>query len=356
MRVAVRPWSRPDLGSSGYLVVGQSTRQVQTALASVRGFLWLSGILTFVAASIAVWLVAGRALRPLDLIAGTAEEIRLTGDLSRRLPTARGWDELERLARAFNGMLDRLHEAQQRLAAALDAQRQFVADASHELRTPLTTIRSNAGLLLRRPDVAAADRQAAIQDIASEAERMSRLVEDLLLLARADAGQHLELAQSDAPIDLAALVQEVTRQAQQVYPNRHVRVANAEAATPVCVAGNADALRQLLWILLDNAAKFTASGGCLTVHLETHDRLAVLEVADDGPGIPAAALSRIFDRFVQADPARRGAGAGLGLAIARWIVQEHHGTIAARNNAPPPGATFTVELPLATANAHNGAR
>ena len=346
VRLAVRPWTRPDVGASGYLVVGQSTRQQQSTLDGIRGFLWLSGLLTFAAAALAIWLVAGRALRPLDLIARTAEEIRLTGDLSRRLPATGSWDELDRLAHAFNGMLDRLKAAQEQLAAALEAQRRFVADASHELRTPLTTIRSNAGLLLRRQDVAAADRAAALQDIAGESERMSRLVEDLLTLARADAGQHLTLDGASAPLDLAHLVREVARQAQQLHPDRHVHV----DAEPAWVLGNGDALRQLLWIVLDNATHFTHSDGCIGLRLATRDGQAVLEVTDDGPGIPPADLERIFDRFVQADPARSRGGAGLGLSIARWIAHEHHGRIAARNNTPLPGATFSIELPLAAAH------
>jgi two-component system OmpR family sensor kinase len=188
IRISVRPWTRQDVGMSGYVIVGQSTRAPQASQTGARGFLLLSGVVTFVAAMIGVWLVAGRALRPLHQVANTAEDIRITGDLSRRLPESRGWVELNRLAGAFNGMLERLAAAQMSLGTALEAQRRFVADASHELRTPLTSIRSNAGLLSGRSDVQLVDGEAALRDIHSESERMSRLVDDLLTLARADAG------------------------------------------------------------------------------------------------------------------------------------------------------------------------
>ncbi|MGI9148352.1 MAG: HAMP domain-containing sensor histidine kinase [Chloroflexota bacterium] len=343
VRLHVRPWNRPDLGSSGYIVIGQSARGPQSSLAGVRGFLILSGGLTLVAALIAIWLVAGRALRPLQLVANTAEDIRLTGNLGQRLPDARGWDELNRLSRAFNGMLERLADAQGRLTGALEAQRRFVADASHELRTPLTTIRTNAGLLLGRPDLTATDRQAALHDIDSESERMSRLVHELLMLARADAGQHLERT----TLDLASLVQEVGRQAQQLHPTLHISV----ETNPAHVSANADAIKQLLWILLDNAARFSGNGGHIRLALGVlaqpgKDGLAEIRVVDDGPGIPPASLGQIFDRFYQGDLARGASGSGLGLAIARWIVEEHRGCIMAHNGVDR-GAVFVVELPVA---------
>ena len=343
LRVYVRPWSRPDLGQNGYVLVGQSLRGLQTTQSGIRGFLWLSGTFTFVAALIAIWLVGGRALRPLRQVASTAEDIRVTGDLRRRLPESRGWVELNRLARAFNGMLERLQQVQEQLAGALEAQRRFVADASHELRTPLTTIRSNAGLLMQRPDVSTEDRQAALGDIASEAERMSRLIRDLLTLARADAGQSLERT----PLDLGVIVAEVGRQARTVYADREVSV----ECVPLEVVGNADALKQLQWILLDNAARFAGPGGHICLSLTASDRGATLSVSDDGPGVAPADRERIFDRFFQADLARAGNGAGLGLSIAHWIVAEHRGAIHVESNPAGRGARFVVDLPLASPRA-----
>jgi signal transduction histidine kinase len=311
----------------------------QASLVAIRRLLFLSGFVALVAAAIGIWLVAGRALRPLDLVARTAEDIRVTRDLTRRLPEAPGWSDLNRLAQAFNGMLERLEEAQQRLASALAAQQRFVADASHELRTPLTSIRNNAGLLLGRSDVSAADRDAALEDIAAESERMSRLVRDLLTLARSDADQRIELA----PLQFDALVEDVGRQAQQLNPTRRFDV----HAQPARVKGDPDSLRRLLWILLDNAVKFTADNGCIHLSVIKNDGRVITRVADDGVGIAREHVDRIFDRFFQSDASRAGSGAGLGLAIARAIVHGHGGTVAAANNVGAPGASFTIDLPTA---------
>jgi len=283
------------------------------------------------------WLVAGRALRPLDAMATTAEEIGQTQDLSRRLPEGSVDDEIGRLQRSFNQMLRQLEDAYQRLQSALVAQRRFVADASHELRSPLTTIRGNVGLLLKRTDITSDDRVAALNDIAGESERMSRMVQDLLTLARADAGYHLE----KSPVDLEPIIQDVSRQAQTLQPFRRVEL---QDGVPTMVQGNADALKQLLWILVDNALKHTPEGGRIRMRLGSAGMTAELAVADDGPGIPAEDIERIFERFYQADAARSGEGTGLGLAIARWIAEEHGGRVFAGNN-PGGGAIFTVQLP-----------
>jgi signal transduction histidine kinase len=245
---------------------------------------------------------------------------------------------MRRLSESFNDMMARLEEAYRQLAEALDSQKRFVADASHELRTPLTSIRSNAGFLLDRPEAAREDREAALRDIAAESERMSRLIHDLLTLARADAGQHLE----KAPLDLAAVLQDIARQARNLHPACEIRV----ETEPVTIAGNEDALKQLLWILIDNAVRHTHDGGRLRLALVRRDAYARLIVADDGEGIPESHLAHIFERFYQADAARSGGGAGLGLSIARWIVEDHGGGISAHNN-DHGGATFALDLPLA---------
>jgi len=156
-------------------------------------------------------------------------------------------------------------------------------------------------------------------------------------LARADAGYHLE----KVPVDLEPIAQEVSRQAQTLQPSRRVEL---QDGMPAVIDGNADALKQLLWILVDNAMKHTPDGGKIRVMLDTADGTARLAVADDGPGIPDDDLERIFERFYQADQARSGEGTGLGLAIARWIAQEHGGRVIAGNN-PGGGAIFTVQLP-----------
>jgi two-component system, OmpR family, sensor kinase len=340
VRAYVRAWNRPDLGASGYVLFGQPLFGIQGQLDGLRLFLIAGAFLSLVGAGAASWLVAGRALRPLDAMADTAEDIGRTQDLSRRLPESGPNDEVGRLQRSFNQMLRQLDDAYQRLRSALTAQRRFVADASHELRTPLTTIRGNVGLLLKRDDITADDRVAALNDIAGESERMSRMVQDLLTLARADAGYHLD----KFPLQLQPIVEEVSRQAQTLQPLRRIEVLNG---TPVTVSGNVDALKQLLWILIDNAFKHTHDGGRIQLRLENGQRAARLTVLDDGPGIPQEDLERIFERFYQSDAARSGEGTGLGLAIARWIAQEHGGRVVAANG-PQGGAAFTVELPTDT--------
>jgi signal transduction histidine kinase len=326
------------VGSSGDVIVGQPLFGIEDQLRGLRLFLLAGALLSLLGAAVVSWLVAGRALRPLEAMAATAEDIGKTQDLSRRLPEGAADDEVGRLERSFNQMLRQLEDAYHRLQSALVAQRRFVADASHELRSPLTTIRGNVGLLLKRNDITADDRLAALNDIAGESERMSRMVQDLLTLARADAGYHLE----KSAVDLEPIVQDVSRQAQTLQPSRRVELQNG---VPTMVQGNADALKQLLWILVDNAMKHTPEGGRIRMRLGTTVGMtAELAVADDGPGIPREDLERIFERFYQADAARSGEGTGLGLAIARWIAQEHGGRVFAGNN-PEGGAIFTVQLP-----------
>jgi len=336
----LRLYALPFAG--GYVVTGQSTRVPQSNLSGIVGFLIISSVPTLLAALAASWLVAGRALRPLKVVAGAAGEIGRTRDFGRRLPAPRSRDEVALLASSFNRMLDELQDAYRGLSTALDAQRRFVADASHELRTPLTTIQGNAGLLAQGPPIAESVQRAAATDIAEESERMSRLVDRLLTLARADSGLRLELA----PVDLRSVVADVTRQAAAVHPERTFDV----KAVDVEVAGDEDALRQLLWILIDNALRYARSA--ITVGLEVDSGWARLMVGDDGPGIAVEDRERVFERFYKVDAARTGAvaaaaaqGAGLGLSIARWITEQHKGRIIADRSAAG-GAGLYVDLPL----------
>ncbi|GAC1475061.1 MAG: HAMP domain-containing sensor histidine kinase [Candidatus Dormibacteraceae bacterium] len=314
--------------SSGFVVAGQSTRAPESSLSGVLGFLIISGIPTLIAALIGSWLVAGRALRPLKDVAGAADGIGRARDFGRRLPGRRTRDEVALLSTSFNRMLDQLQDA-------FDSQRRFVADASHELRTPLTTIQGNAGLLARGPAVSDEVRREAAADIAAETARMTRLVDRMLTLARADAGLSLELG----PIELGAIVTEVCRQARAVHPDRELECATIDAT----VAGDEDAVRQLLWILLDNALRHARSR--ISVKLWIERGWARLGVADDGAGIAPEERERVFERFYRADRARTGHGAGLGLSIARWIVEQHRGRILAGEAAGGGGAIY-VDLPL----------
>ena len=312
----------------GFVVTGQSTKVPQSNLSGIVGFLIISGVPTLLAALAASWLVAGRALRPLKSVAVAAEDIGKTRDFGRRLPVARSRDEVAVLAASFNGMLSRLQEA-------YESQRRFVADASHELRTPLATIQGNAGLLAHGPPIAEPVRRAAAADIAEESERMGRLVERLLTLARADSGLRLELA----PVDLRAVVLDVTRQAAAVNPERTFEVQVVDTS----VAGDEDALRQLLWIVLDNAIRYSRSK--ISVDLEVDSGWARLMIGDDGPGIAIDERDRVFQRFYRADASRAGQGAGLGLSIARWITEQHGGRIIA-DQGKAGGAGLYVDLPL----------
>ena len=314
--------------NGGFVVAGQSTRVVQSNLSGVVGFLIISGIPTLIAALAASWLVAGRALKPLKDVAGAADEIGRARDFGRRLPGRRSRDEVALLSTSFNRMLDQLQDS-------FESQRRFVADASHELRTPLTTIQGNAGLLARGPALSEGVRAAAAEDIAAETARMTRLVDRLLTLAKADAGLALTLA----PIDLSPVVVEVCRQARTVHTELDLHSTVADAT----IAGDEDAIRQLTWILLDNAFRHARSR--LEVRLSTDGPWARLTLSDDGSGIAPEERERVFERFYRADKARFEPGAGLGLSIARWIVEQHHGRILA-GEGPGGGAAMYVDLPL----------
>jgi signal transduction histidine kinase len=331
VRVYVRTWDQ------GYVVAAQTIRRVQNDRRGVLVLVVIYAVLGFLAAAGAIWLVTGQALRPLRQLTGLVEEVGRSQDLSRRLPPVSTKDDVGRLTRGFNAMMDRLQEAYRRMAVALAAQQRFTGDASHELRTPLTTIRNNAGFLLHHADAAGADRDAAVRDIAGESERMSRLVDNLLTLARADAGRRLE----HAPVDLGALAEDVCRQARSLHPDREIHC--AVTPTPE-VHGDRDALAQLLWILVDNAVKFSANGGNVWVAVTQRGDRAQLHVTDDGVGITPGDERRIFERFYRTDTVRSGGGAGLGLSIAAWIVSAHGGTVLAANNAKG-GASFVAELP-----------
>jgi signal transduction histidine kinase len=316
VRVFVR--AQPD---GTYLVSGAHLSQSQGAAGFLLLYLFVTAMATMLVGVAAMWLAARRALRPLRTMAGVVADVGRTRDLGRRLPgVPAAGDEVDRLAAAFNDMLARLEAAQ-------ESQRRFVADASHELRTPLTSIRGNAGLLLRRPRPAAGVVDEAVHDIADESERMSRLVDGLLTLARADAGQEL----TRCPLDLALLVAPVARRA------------GLEASlVPAPMHGDADALTRLAWILADNARRHGGGDAVMWVRPRP-DGGALLVLSDRGPGIPAGDEERIFERFYQPDVSRARGGTGLGLAIARWIAGQHGGRVWAGND-PAGGAVFVVRL------------
>jgi signal transduction histidine kinase len=284
-------------------------------------------------AAIGSFVVADRALRPVAAMTQTARAIAASRGFARRLEDTGGKDELGRLARTFNEMLSSLEEAYR-------LQQRFVADAAHELRAPLTAILGNLDLLSRASGMSAEERSEALEYADAEARRLSRIVSELLTLARADAGQRLE----KRPVDLDRVLLDALADMRTVARGRRLEVENFE---PAVVQGDADRLKQLLVNLMDNALKYSPSDALVTIELRNSFGEAILTVRDDGIGISADDLPHVFERFYRADPARSRdpGGTGLGLAIAKWIVEQHEGAISIESSTGL-GATVTVRLPL----------
>jgi heavy metal sensor kinase len=304
----------------------------------------LDRFLTGLLASIPVLLVissAGgyflsrRALIPVDRITASARSISIT-NLSERVPVVRTGDELQRLAETCNAMLERLESAVNQI-------KQFTADASHDLRGPISFTRTVAEVALRNPSADPQSRQA-FADIVDESARAAVLLENLLTLARADADR------GDAvltPVNLAAVVEETCEMARPIAgERRHTLCLSLGAAGQVSVLGDLANLRRLLWILLDNAFKYTPPPGQIDVSLTTTAGEATVIVRDNGIGIPESALPRIFDRFYRADPSRSQVeGSGLGLAIARWIAETHRAGLSV-SSVEHAGTAISVVFPL----------
>jgi two-component system OmpR family sensor kinase len=232
-------------------------------------------------------------------------------------------------------MLSHLQDAYQKVTHALLVQRDFVADVSHELRTPLTTIRGNLALLDHNPPLPHTEQKDVLDDLTGESERLIRLVNDLLTLARADAGRKL----NSEPVDIKPLVDDVCRQALILEPGRRIE---HQGPDDLVALADRDALKQVLLTLLDNAIKHGQDPVRVTID-EAEDQVAI-SVKDSGPGISANLCERIFDRFYRADESRSTPGFGLGLSIAKALVEAQQGTLAV-DSEPGVGSTFTVRLP-----------
>jgi two-component system OmpR family sensor kinase len=282
-------------------------------------------------ATLGLWIVR-LGLRPLREIELTAAAIT-AGDLSHRVEHADPQTEVGRVGSALNSMLDRIEASDRRL-------RRFIADASHELRTPLAAVRAYAELFGRGAATRPEDLERSMSGITREAERMSLLVDDLLLLARLDEGRPLERK----PVDLRAVVQEAVDAARVVEPDRPVDL----SVEPATVTGDEARLRQVLDNLLANARAHTPAGTQVSVELSRADGRAVLTVADHGPGLTEEQAARVFERFYRVDSsrARASGGVGLGLSIVAAVVDAHGGTVEARPTTGG-GATFAITLPLA---------
>jgi heavy metal sensor kinase len=299
-----------------------------------RYLLMLAPLLLLAAASGGYWL-SRKALSPVDALTRTAKSIG-GSNLGDRLEKLTTGDELQRLSDTLNEMLGRIESAFLRVT-------QFTADASHELRTPISLIRTEAEIALRKSRGNEEYREA-LRHILLEAERTSSLVEELLMLARADSGrENLQVTL----LDLRSVIAETAHEWRQLLESRDLRFTQAIADCELPVLADRRAIQRLLAILLDNAVKYTPPPGVVELQLKARNEMAVITLRDSGIGIAEQDQSRIFERFYRADKARSRAlgGAGIGLAIASWIVQQHRGSIAVQSSIGD-GSTFFVELPL----------
>ena len=330
-------YNRPIL-SEGQVVfimqVARSLAERDQSLAGLSTTLLVASLLTILIAFGIGWVMSGLTLRPIHRITQTAQEIGNESDFSRRVDYSGPNDEIGQLAKTFNSMLSRLQDAYQRVSQALSMQREFVADVSHELRTPLTTVRGNLELLRRDPPLAEVEQDDVLTDMVDESDRLIRLVNELLILARADAGRNLVHER----IEMKPIIEEVCRQAQQLDEQREITAALQD----VTVLGDRDALKQVLLILLDNALKHTQ--GPISISAEAAGDQVAITVQDAGPGIPPEILQHVFDRFYRGDADPQIPGFGLGLPIAQALVEEMGGTIAIDSN-PGSGSVVRFQLP-----------
>ena len=288
-------------------------------------------------ASLAGYWLSGRALAPVNEIIRTARSVGVR-NLSGRLPVPPANDELRRLSETLNDMLGRIEASVRRMT-------QFTADASHDLRTPIALIRTSAELALRRPRDEAEYRETLAR-ILSTSEETTHLIENLLALARADAGV-ADLRFED--LDLVPHVEKIASEAGILTAGKGIRFSQELPAIPVQVSANPAAIERLLFILLDNAVKYTPAGGEITMRLSNGAGNARLEIRDTGIGIDAKDMPHVFERFYRADQARsrEPGGSGLGLAIAQWIVEMHRGSIEVDSELGR-GSRFRVSLPIAS--------
>jgi two-component system OmpR family sensor kinase len=334
--VRIITWpSRDEDGEMFFVVVGQSLRDVQRAQKQLVLLLAIANPLALLLASLGGLWLTKKSLSPVDRLTRAAERIG-RGNLTERVEEPRSRDEIGRLAATFNQMISRLEQAFER-------ERHFTADASHELKTPLAILRGDIEVALRRPRTPE-EYQRVLKSSLEEVSRLTKLTEDLLTLARSDAD---ESVLEHEPVQLGQLAADACAYIAPLADSAGVELTYHVPSSAVVVEGDQKRLTQLLVNLLDNAIKYTASGGSARLALSVEDSFAVVEVSDTGRGIPAEALPHIFERFYrQTDPRdSRVTGFGLGLAISKWIADAHGGSIEVVSN-PGDGSTFTVRLPL----------
>ncbi len=325
---------KPSADGRAYLLqVGASLAPMEATLARYRALLWERVPPALIVAVLAAWWLSGFALRPLSRMAAAAREIDVKA-LDRRMPVQGTGDELDRVAVAFNETLGRLEHA-------VGEMRQFSAALAHELRTPLAALRGGMELALRAPDATEAWQQSSASQI-EEIDRLTRLIDHILTLARAEAGQ---IRIRFAPVNLGDLAASLVGQLEPVAEARSIAL-RCERPEAVVVNGDQGWLQRLILNLLDNALKFTPENGRIVVRVSQDGEAARLDVEDTGAGLAPADAARVFERFFRADPARSTSipGAGLGLSLVEWIVAQHQGTVTVRSRLGE-GSTFTVTLP-----------
>ncbi|MBN2083622.1 MAG: HAMP domain-containing histidine kinase [Anaerolineales bacterium] len=334
-------YCRPVL-SGGELVsilqVGRPLTERDRSLRTLSETLILVSLITLVLASGIGWVFSGFAFRPIRRLTETAKAIGEERDFTRRVAYTGPQDEVGRLATTFNEMLARLQDAYQRVAVALEQQRLFMVDVSHELRTPLTTLRGNLDLLRRDPPIPSTDRADILADMSDESDRLVRLVNELLLLARADVRRNL----AQESVALRPLLEETCRQARFLDPQRSILLDSEE----IIFQTNRDALKQTLLIVLDNALKH--SSGDVSVTGRPAGGRVEIRIRDSGEGIPPAQLEHIFDRFYRAANSAANPGFGLGLAIAKSLVEGQGGTISMESELGK-GSEIILSFPAQTA-------
>ena len=343
-RLALRRIIIPSHDARYIVVAGSSLEPTDEELESLREILAYVVPIALMLAGIGGWFLTRQGLAP---VAAMVERARKMGaeNLSARLPVANPRDELGRLAETFNDLLSRLEASITTQRQLMATQRQFMADASHELRTPVTTTRTAANVALQRQHREEHEYRETLTIIEQQATRLSRIVDDMFTLARADAGTY---PVRQMPMYLDEVVDDVVKAARVLASTREVSI---EAATipSAALTGDEDLIRRLMVNLLDNAIRYTPPGAAVRVDLERAPGGYALSISDHGPGIPPDVQPYIFERFYRADTARarRGeadGGAGLGLALARWITEVHDGNLTLTRSSEA-GTTFTAFLP-----------
>jgi heavy metal sensor kinase len=336
-RLAIRRVTIQPAGATYIVVVGSPLEPTDEELEFLRGILAYVVPIALLLAGAGGWFLARQSLAPVVAMAERARRIGAE-NLSERLPVANARDELGRLAGSFNELLGRLE-------ASLVQQRQFMADASHELRTPVATTRAAANIALQQPHRGEREYRDTLEIIEQQAARLSRIVDDMFTLARADAGNYpVQLV----PIYLDETIDDVVRAARVLASTKNVAI-ELETIASAAFTGDEELLRRLVGNLLDNAVRHAPAGSRVDVALRPATGGYEVSVSDRGPGIPEEIQPHIFERFYRGDATRvrdrrADSGAGLGLALSRWIAHVHHGEVRLIQSSES-GTTFTVFLP-----------